>query len=315
VEPVISIEADPSLQFIHESVRDFFLTGSGFQLLDPEFEGSITGKAHSAIALTCVNYLQTSEISSAARNAHSRVGRPAQEPLILLRYVATHLFTHLEEAEQELIDQSNVLSRLLSDRSALFSSLPLMLGVSRFPSSCEYEKGESVLYYCSRHKLFSCVRRLLELGEDPNERTPTLYQYPLPAAASPVSWGNPKTSAEKTIRVLLDAGADVNLKNEGGNTALHIAAEGSKKKVVRLLLKAGADVRVEDKWKQTALHIAAWRSTTDVIGMLLDEGADANAVDGCKMTPMDYSRGRTNQDQIEMAFRAKEHTDSINADS
>jgi ankyrin repeat protein/Cdc6-like AAA superfamily ATPase len=307
VEPVISNEDEPSVQFIHESVRDFFLTGSGFQLLDPKFRGSINGKAHSAIALTCVNYLQTHEISNAARRAHSWTGQPTREPLILLRYVATHLFTHIEEAEQESVDQSNVLGRLISDRGALFNSLPLMFGVSNFPSSDEYEKGESALYYCSRHKLFSCVHRLLELGEDANERTPTVHQYPLLTAASSASWGNPLASAVKTVQVLLDAGADVNLKNKGGNTALHVAAEGSKVEVVDLLLKAGADVTVEDKWKQTALHIAAWRSTSDVIGMLLDAGADAKAVDVFKMTPMDHSRQRANHDEIELVFITKEH--------
>jgi protein SERAC1 len=73
VEPVVSTEPDPTFQFIHESVRDFFLKGSGFQLLDPAFSGSVRGQGHSAIARTCVNYLKTSEVKDAAENA--RLGK------------------------------------------------------------------------------------------------------------------------------------------------------------------------------------------------------------------------------------------------
>jgi len=70
---------DPTFQFIHESVRDFFLKGNGFKLLDPAFDGSITGKGHASIAWTCVNYLQVREIKFRCRKITIRSPRKPHE--------------------------------------------------------------------------------------------------------------------------------------------------------------------------------------------------------------------------------------------
>lgn len=302
VEPVVGSGKDPFLQFIHESVRDFFLTGSGFELLDPGFGGQIEGKGHSAIALTCVNFLRAQQES---KERHYNSKR-------LLRYTAINLFTHVEKAEKKSVDQREILSRLLLNWSAVFESISTIFGVAAtFRVDDQFEKDESFLYYCSRKKLSSCVSRLLEFGEDVNERSPTLYQYPLLAAASKAGASYQWPSWLKTLRAILDAGADVNLRNRQGNTALHVAAEGRNTQVVELLLKAGAAVNAEDKWKQTPLHIAAWQSTTDIIAILLDAGADTNAVDSSKMTPIEYSTPRPNYDKIKLVFRTKRDKESL----
>lgn len=47
------------------------------------------------------------------------------------------------------------------------------------------------------------------------------------------------------VQILIDAGADVNSRNDAGRTPLHWAAETENCGVVELLLKVGADVTVE----------------------------------------------------------------------
>jgi ankyrin repeat protein len=59
------------------------------------------------------------------------------------------------------------------------------------------------------------------------------------------------------MRLLVELGADINVKAEGGWTALHLAADGRHEVVVRLLVELGADVNVKDEYGQTALHRAA----------------------------------------------------------
>ena len=49
------------------------------------------------------------------------------------------------------------------------------------------------------------------------------------------------------VRALLDAGDDVNAKDEKGYTALMLAASSGHNEAVQVLLDAGADVHVKDK--------------------------------------------------------------------
>jgi ankyrin repeat protein len=83
-----------------------------------------------------------------------------------------------------------------------------------------------------------------------------------------------------------DKGADVNAKDNNGDTAL---MEASRKDVlmkahleghlelVRLLLDKGADVNAKDNNGDTALMQASRKGHLDVVRALLDKGADVNA--------------------------------------
>lgn len=57
--------------------------------------------------------------------------------------------------------------------------------------------------------------------------------------------------------MLIKAGADVNAKDNSGNTALRIVAQNHKKDIVELLINAGADVNTRTSDGKTALMIAA----------------------------------------------------------
>ena len=76
---------------------------------------------------------------------------------------------------------------------------------------------------------------------------------------------------------LLDRGADIEAKDEDGETALIKAARSSKTNVVSLLLVRGADIEAEDKYGYTALIKAARKAKTEVISLLLARGADIEA--------------------------------------
>eukprot|EP00744_Colponema_vietnamica_P004510 GILI01006723.1.p1 GENE.GILI01006723.1~~GILI01006723.1.p1 ORF type:complete len:477 (-),score=67.18 GILI01006723.1:88-1323(-) len=65
---------------------------------------------------------------------------------------------------------------------------------------------------------------------------------------------------------------------------LHLAATLGDLAMVKVLLRAGADVNVRDALGQTALHLAAWCQCLEVVKYLVDFGAEVHAVDDEDMT-------------------------------
>ncbi|KAJ4249141.1 hypothetical protein NW762_012476 [Fusarium torreyae] len=62
----LDLEAGDSrvVQVIHESVRDFFLKGKGFSVLDPSLITHPVGKGHLSIMATCLDYVKIEELDA-----------------------------------------------------------------------------------------------------------------------------------------------------------------------------------------------------------------------------------------------------------
>lgn len=77
---------------------------------------------------------------------------------------------------------------------------------------------------------------------------------------------------KNAVRALLEHGADVNARQEGGWTALHAASQNGDVEMVRLLIGAGADVTVRADNQQNAMDLALTKAHQAVVD-LLDEYA------------------------------------------
>jgi len=76
------------------------------------------------------------------------------------------------------------------------------------------------------------------------------------------------------VRILLDKGADVNVVQVDGMTALHWAAYWDATETARLLIGAGANVQAMNRYEVTPLSLACENGNANVVEMLLDAGAD-----------------------------------------
>ncbi len=96
----------------------------------------------------------------------------------------------------------------------------------------------------------------------------------------------------EAVKVLLENGADVNLKppSRFQNTAVDAAVAGDAADVVRTLLAAGADPNVRSEANYTTLHKAAVHGNLEIVRMLLDHGADPKAIRDGGHTPIDDAR-------------------------
>ena len=92
----------------------------------------------------------------------------------------------------------------------------------------------------------------------------------------------------KIVRALIEDGADVNVQNESGDTALMVTVESVIlcNEGIRALLEAGADVNLANGGKDTALTLAAKYRNEEVVLWLLAAGADVNAQHCCGETAL-----------------------------
>ncbi len=88
---------------------------------------------------------------------------------------------------------------------------------------------------------------------------------------------------KEIVELLIANGANVNAKNDYGTTPLH----NSKKEIVELLIAKGADVNAKCKGGAPPLHIATTRADNETTEILISKGADVNVVDNFDFTTLD----------------------------
>lgn len=106
-----------------------------------------------------------------------------------------------------------------------------------------------------------------------------------------------------SVQQLVDAGADVNVKNRLRETPIVIAAAGGYVYCMRVLIRASCNVNEQTDGKWTALHEAARTSHCDAIRLLLKHGARASVKDVWGRSPLHHLASGA---QNEMTPRAAE---------
>ncbi|KAK1499028.1 hypothetical protein CCUS01_02649 [Colletotrichum cuscutae] len=114
------------------------------------------------------------------------------------------------------------------------------------------------------------ARTLLESGADPNLRGFTKHPWE-DISRLPLSQASTRGQPEM-VKLLLDYGADVNASTTEG-TALLLAATGGHDNIARLLLGAGAQVDLCSLDDRSPLAEASMRGHTKVVRLLLDNHA------------------------------------------
>ena len=184
----------------------------------------------------------------------------------------------------------------------VYRTLPALLTLDTPPNPPPFDK----------HGALEMVRRLLDLGAEPNRQT----KYPTPGPDGDVRI-NPTVPGSSAlhvaansrslelVRMLLDAGADPNLRRYDGHTPFSVAVVAVDMPVVEELIAHGADLqarydphdRYPDPIKavslprqdQTITHIAAGNRTPHVIEYLHAKGAPIDWKNAQGETPFDLA--------------------------
>nr|XP_012607389.1 unconventional myosin-XVI isoform X2 [Microcebus murinus] len=91
------------------------------------------------------------------------------------------------------------------------------------------------------------------------------------------------------VKHFLSSGGNVNEKNDGGVTLLHMACASGYKEVVSLILEHGGDLNIADDQYWTPLHLAAKYGQANLVKLLLMHQANPNLVNCNEEKPSDIA--------------------------
>ena len=164
-------------------------------------------------------------------------------------------------------------------------------------------KSEDIpLHVAAANGDFTTLKRLLAEGADPAVRdragNTALHHCPFcrPCIKLLVEYGldvNLRNKYKQTplhvfiSSVLLEFGADINLQDCEGRTPLHINVHRNWAGVAQLLIALGADLELRDKWGRTPLHQAAIARSSESLLMLIAYGANLDTRDNQGRTPLE----------------------------
>ncbi|RKL08731.1 hypothetical protein BFJ70_g16744 [Fusarium oxysporum] len=258
------------VQFIHQSVKDFFVE-KGLSALDesakPDF---VVGIAHRRLSRTCIRYLAMEEIGRSASHEPYRL----KSKFPFLHYATTSWVAHMKQSDARGVPQEDLLKYFAGPLNALVERwVPIYRIIEEYSDDCPPE-GTSLIHIMSRYgvagALWAILKKADQIGininaKDSNGRTPLA----LAAAAG----------HEAIVRLLLDWGAHIEAVDKEGRTPLSMAIEQGHEAIVQLLLDQGAYIEAADKGGQTPLWWAAWKGHEAIVRLLLDRGAYIEATD------------------------------------
>lgn len=154
------------------------------------------------------------------------------------------------------------------------------------------EDGDTALHLALIHEQWDFFQQLLELVVLNPNWTPYLdIQNDLGQSALHLA---AVLGSSESICALLKAGASVDLQERGGNTALHLAVNEQHSDCVRQITTSPRNLpehlNCYNYTGVSALHLAVQKGKCDIISMLLEAGADVNKKDqGSGRSPLHWA--------------------------
>jgi ankyrin repeat protein len=122
--------------------------------------------------------------------------------------------------------------------------------------------------------------------------------------------GHSKRS-RKTLNTLISKSTDVKAEESLKNLALFIAARQGNASIVSLLLSQGAEPDIYDESGASAVNVASSCDATEVISLLLDAGADCESKDSNGRTPLMIAAANGHRGAVKRLLEADAEWDLV----
>ncbi len=290
---------DCEIRLAHYSVKEYLASERILQG-PSSFFATLDTPAQVLITKTCLTYLLLFD------KPDSLPRETCFQEFPLLIYAAEYWHKHAQAANEEdgidklvvqFLDDSESFSLLNSLRIPKAASLHLAYSQLQFEGYLSTSTSARALLYACEFNLFKSATRLIDGGADVNVLG-SLKRFPSRVVA------DQKHNPKEFVRLLLDAGADVNAQDSFYRTALQGAAYQGHSETVRLLLNAGADVNLRSIIYGTALHAAASQGHDETVRLLLNAGADVNVRGGLHTTDLRLAASRGHNETVRLLLNA-----------
>ncbi len=136
------------------------------------------------------------------------------------------------------------------------------------------EEGNTLIHYAVSKKHHAAIKVLVDAGVDVNAKNDDGFT----ALQDSLIYHENKD----VFNALIETGADINVNwfGEGGNTLIHYAVWKKHHTAIKVLVDAGVDINAKNDNGFTALqHSLAYHENKDVFNALIETGADVNVRD------------------------------------
>ena len=285
----------PTVQFVHESVRDFLVKERGLQSLWPDLGFEWESLSHEKLRQCCTRYLSLPEIRTIVDEDGDLQDPPVssrtalQEKYSFLKYSAQQVLHHANAAAL-VVSQDDFLLQFFASGSAAIRSLNLF----EAHKTRRYSFPATTLYVLADRGLENLIRtwKNKKPAEYPGYAPEETYQYPFFAALA--------NGHKGTVAALLGSsstiyeGVDItegfnykkNLAGYKGRTPLSWAAQEGRLSMVKTLVQGGANIDEEDSKGSTPLLRSLDKEHEAVIKFLIDSGADVDKKGHSNWSPL-----------------------------
>ncbi|KAL4819841.1 hypothetical protein BDW67DRAFT_173115 [Aspergillus spinulosporus] len=278
----------PTIQFIHESVRDFFIKDNGLRELRPDLGIHFEGQGHETLKQSCSLYMtHISGVVSVSRQLaeaepDGQMEIPKKYPF--LEYATQHVLDHADTAAKSVPQYKFLSAFPVSDwvkASNLFEKFKVR----------KYSPDINLFYLLAEKGLSELISTRLK--DDRNIHVfEGRYKYPIFAALA--NCNRDAAAALLMVPSRLCDGVDIteglnhrkDLKHYETRTPLSWAAQEGRAIIVKLLLQTGCSLNEMYLSGQTPLLRALDNGHETVARLLIDKGADVNASDKYGQTPL-----------------------------
>ena len=273
---IVNDRGSPVIQFSHFSVREFLTStrlAETSDIISRRYHVSMT-PAHTLVAQACLSILL---------HLDKDVTKDSLGDFPLATYAAEHWVDHarFEDVSQNVEDGMN---QLFDPRKPHLSICvwicdPAVPKKRTRRNKTPLPLPQTSLHYAASWGLHHVIDSLItEHSQDVCSRDSTDNLTPLHLAS--------QNGHLKAVCKLIERGADLTARDNGGQTPLHFASQNGRVDIPRMLIERGADLKAQDNYSQTPLHLASRQGRVDVARMLIERGADLAARNKYEETPL-----------------------------